>query len=125
MYRLHGHELDAEAKPNESGVGWAVKMGKGDFIGRTALLDLPKNRSLIGLQMDERTIPREHYPISANGKLIGRTTSGTWSATIKAGIAMARVDAAFAASETPLSVDIRGRACPAKVVSLPIYRNGI
>ena len=124
-YPLYGHELDAEASPFESGVGWAVKMKKGDFIGRAALLDLPKNRRLIGLQMDERAIPREHYPISVNGELIGHTTSGTWSPTLKAGIAMARVDAEFSVPGTPLSVDIRGRTCPAKVTSLPFYRNGV
>lgn len=124
-YPLFGHELDAQASPFESGVGWAVKMTKGNFIGRAALMDLPKTRSLVGLQMDERAIPREHYPISANGELIGHTTSGTWSPTIKAGIAMARVEAEFAVSGTPISVDIRGRACSAKVVALPFYRNGV
>lgn len=124
-YPLYGHELDAETSPFESGVGWAVKMGKGHFIGRAALLGLPKDRKLIGLRMDERAIPREHYPVSVNGELIGQTTSGTWSPTLKAGIAMARIDAVFTAPCTAVAIDIRGRLCPAKVISLPFYRSGI
>ena len=124
-YPLYGHELDAETSPLKSGVGWAVKMNKGNFIGRASLLQESKQRRLIGLQMDERAIPREHYPISSNGELIGHTTSGTWSPTIKAGIAMARINTDFTAPGTPVTVDIRGRICPAKVVSLPFYRCGV
>ena len=56
---------------------------------------------------------------------MGLTTSGTWSPTIKAGIAMARVSSAFAEVGTRIAVDIRGRRAPATVVSLPFYRNGV
>ena len=124
-YPLYGHELDAETSPYESGVGWAVKTGKGNFVGRAALQTLPKNRKLVGLKMDERAIPREDYAVFAEGAAVGQTTSGTWSPTIKAGIAMARIDAHAAAPGTAVSVDIRGRHCPATVVPLPFYRNGV
>lgn len=125
-YPLYGHELDAETSPFESGVGWAVKMGKGDFIGRDALLTAKPSRKLVGIRMDERAIPREHYAVyNSGGREVGQTTSGTWSPTVKAGIAMARLDSASAELGTPVTVDIRGRRAPATIVSLPFYRNGV
>ena len=125
-YPLYGHELDAEASPFESGVGWAVKMGKGDFMGRAALQEKTQTRQLVGLRMNERAIPREHYTVTdADGRKIGETTSGTWSPTVKAGIAMGRVDLSAAAPGTPVFVDIRGRQASAKITKLPFYRNGV
>jgi len=125
-YPLYGHELDAETSPLESGVGWAVKPKKGDFIGKAALLEAAPSRRLVGLRMDERAIPREHFAVtSTEGQEIGLTTSGTWSPTVKAGIAMARVSVPFAEIGTRVAVDIRGRRAPATVVSLPFYRNGV
>lgn len=125
-YPLYGHELDSDHTPSSSGTGWAVKMKKGDFIGRAALQENTPMQQLVGLQMDARAIPREHYAVSnAEGRIIGETTSGTWSPTIKAGIAMARVDLGMAAPGTPVFVDIRGRQAPATVTNLPFYRNGV
>ena len=125
-YPLYGHELDAETSPFESGVGWAVKMNKGEFIGRAALEAGSRSQQLVGLQMDERAIPREHYAVTdADGNRVGETTSGTWSPTVKAGIAMARVNVEAAALGTKLFVDIRGRKAPATITKLPFYRNGV
>ncbi len=125
-YTLYGYELDTETSPLESGIGWAVKMGKGDFIGRDALQITPPSRQIVGLRMDERAIPREHYSVfDSNDREIGQTTSGTWSPTLKAGIAMARLDNSFAEPGTAIFVDIRGRHAPATVVPLPFYRNGV
>ena len=125
-YPLYGHELDTESSPFESGVGWAVKMSKGDFVGRDAQLDLTAQRSLVGLRMEERAIPRELYSVfSPDGERIGQTTSGTWSPTLKAGIAMARLDKDHAQLDGRVQVDIRGRRVNATVVPLPFYRNGV
>jgi len=125
-YPLYAHELDAETGPFESGVGWAVKRSKGRFLGSDALpAGKPKHR-LVGLRMDERAIPREHYTVyDTEGQEVGLTTSGTWSPTVKAGIAMARLSSAFSQPGTRVSVDIRGRRASATVVSLPFYRNGV
>lgn len=128
-YPLYGHELDAEHIPWASGVGWAVKPKKGDFVGRPQAVarkasDPPQR--LVGLKMDERAIPREGCPVlDDNGDAIGAVTSGTFSPTVKAGIAMARVHEAQAALETHVFVDIRGRKAGATVVKLPFYRNGV
>ncbi len=125
-YPLYGHELDAETGPFESGVGWAVKRNKGDFVGSASLPTGKPGHRLVGLRMDERAIPREHYTVyDSEGGEAGLTTSGTWSPTIKAGIAMARLNSAFSEPGTRVSVDIRGRRAPATVVSLPFYRNGV
>ena len=77
--------------------------------------------------MTERAIPREGYVVTDNdsGVNIGLVTSGTYSPTVKAGIAMARVDVDHAAVDTIVIIDIRGRKAPAVVVELPFYRNGV
>ena len=125
-YSLYGHELDAETGPQESGVGWAVKMRKGEFIGREALSSKFPMQQLVGLRMDGRAIPREHYKVTdAEGREVGETTSGTWSPTVKAGIAMARVDLSAAVIGASVFVDIRGRQAPATITELPFYRNGV
>ncbi len=125
-YPLYGHELDAVNFPSASGTGWAVKLKKGDFIGRDALQANAQAEQLVGIQMEGRAIPREHYAVTdAGGRRVGETTSGTWSPTIKAGIAMARLSLEAAAPGTDVFVDIRGRQAPAKVVKLPFYRNGV
>ena len=125
-YSLYGHELDAETSPLESGVGWAVKAKKGEFVGRDALMQQKQAQQMVGLQMDGRAIPREHYAVTdADGRAVGETTSGTWSPTVKAGIALARIDASAAAPGTPVFVNIRGRQAPATVTKLPFYRNGV
>lgn len=129
-YPLYGHELDAEHSPWESGVGWAVKTKKGEFIGRNAVATgraAGIAQQLVGLRMDERAIPREQFCVyAANGETaIGAITSGTFSPTVKAGIAMARVDTASSVPGTPVKVDIRGRRAAATVVPLPFYRNGV
>ncbi len=129
-YPLYGHELDAEHSPYTSGVGWAVKPKKGDFIGRHALLasrDAGNTQHLVGLKMDQRAIPRENYPVlnETADTLIGSITSGTFSPTVKAGIAMARLNTDAAPLGTRVQVDIRGRLAGASVVPLPFYRNGV
>ena len=128
-YPLYGHELDAEHAPWQSGVGWAVKPGKGEFVGRAEAVrrktsDPPQR--LVGLKMNERAIPREGYGIlDSDGNAVGAVTSGTFSPTVKAGIAMARLATSAAQPGAHVFVDIRGRRAGATVVPLPFYRNGV
>lgn len=128
-YPLYGHELDAETNALECGVGWAIKTGKGEFVGREAVVTAKSQglpRKLVGLRMTERAIPREGCPVLAeDGTRIGRVTSGTFSPALGAGIALARLDVAQASVGTPILVDIRGRQAPATVTALPFYRNGV
>jgi aminomethyltransferase len=122
---LYGHELSEEIDPLQAGLGWAVKLTKGDFIGRDALLRRkadPTLRRRVGLELDGKRIAREGAAILKDGTEGGRVTSGTFSPTLDRAIAMAYVDAALAATGTACEVDIRGKAAPAKVVPLPFYK---
>jgi aminomethyltransferase len=128
-YPLYGHELNDTWKPWESGVGWAVKTKKGDFIGRAAVVEAKPTISskLVGLTLTERGIPRENCVVfAADGERpLGIITSGTMSPTVKAGIAMAHLNKEDAEIGTSVLVDIRGRKVAAQVTALPFYRNGV
>jgi aminomethyltransferase len=122
---LYGHELSEEIDPLQAGLGWAVKLGKGDFVGRDALLrrqDDPTLRRRVGLELDGKRIAREGAAVLKGGAEVGRVTSGTFAPTLERSIAMAYVEPALAAAGAACEVDIRGKAAPARVVPLPFYR---
>jgi len=122
---LYGHELGEEIDPFQAGLGWAVKPAKGDFVGREALLrrkDDPSLRVRVGLELEGKRIGREGSAVLSGGAEVGRVTSGTFSPTLEKAVAMAYVEPALAAAGTACEVDVRGKAAPAKVVSLPFYR---
>ena len=118
---LYGHEMDDTVTPLETGLERYVKMEKDDFIGRRALLEAgaPK-RARVGLRMTGRGIAREHFPVTAGGREIGHTTSGTHCPTVGA-VAMALIDKQFAEIGKTLQVIIRGEPVDAKIVPLPFY----
>jgi aminomethyltransferase len=122
---LYGHELSEEIDPIQAGVGWAVKLDKGDFRGRAAILkrkDDPSLRPRVGLELCGKRIAREGAAVAANGKSIGAVTSGTFSPTFNKPIAMAFVEPAFQSVGAAVQVDIRGSAEEAVVVAQPFYR---
>jgi aminomethyltransferase len=122
---LYGHELSEDIDPFQAGLSWAVKMDKGDFLGRAALEKLrsgPARRQRIGLELDGKRIAREGASVLCEAREIGRVSSGTFAPTLQKSIAMAYVDPAQAAPGTVCEVDIRGKAEPARVVPLPFYR---
>ncbi len=122
---LYGHELDDETTPLEAGLDWVVKFSKSAFIGREALVKQKERgveRKLVGLEMIDPGIAREHYPIFKRDERIGAVTSGTKSPTLGKAIAMAYVRAEHAAAGNELEVEIRGRRAHARVVPLPFYR---
>lgn len=129
---LYGNELGPDVTPFEAGLGRVVKFTKpGDFVGRAALAaraEAGPTRVLTGLAGQSRRVPRHGYPVLWDGTVAGTVTSGAPSPTLGIPIAMAYLDPAAASaaaadtSGTRLAVDIRGRAEPARVVSLPFYR---
>ncbi|CAM5685968.1 glycine cleavage system aminomethyltransferase GcvT [Streptomyces microflavus] len=131
---LYGHELTTALTPFDAGLGRVVKFEKeGDFVGREALTAAAERaesappRKLVGLIAEGRRVPRAGYPVVAvggpDGKVIGEVTSGAPSPTLGKPIAMAYVDAAFAAPGTEgVGVDIRGTHEPYEVVALPFYK---
>ncbi len=77
--RLYGNDMDEQTNPYEAGLGWTVKLAKGDFVGRQALQRVKSDgpaRNLIGIRSPDRTIPRHHAGVSAAGRRVGRVTSG-------------------------------------------------
>ena len=124
---LYGNELREEWNPLESGLGWAVKLGKeGDFMGRAAL-EAAKAAGVahrsVGIELTSRGIARSDYPVLSDGKAVGAVTSGVLSPTTGKAIALARVESRLAAVGTPLQVEIRGRSVGAVVVRKPFYQN--
>jgi aminomethyltransferase len=122
---LYGQELSAAITPIEAGVGFFVKLDKGDFIGRDVLAAQKLDgapRKLVGVEMIDRGIPRTHYPVFAGEQRIGEITTGTQSPTFKTNIGLALIDKAYAAIGTELQVEIRGKKLLAKVVKTPFYK---
>jgi aminomethyltransferase len=123
-YPLHGQDLSAEITPVQAGSGWAVGWKKPEFWGRAALLaerEAGPARRLRGLLATGRGVPRPGMAVlDAAGERIGVTTSGTFSPTLKIGIALALIDTASGVDvDVPVSVDVRGRALPCTVVKPP------
>jgi aminomethyltransferase len=122
---LYGHELSEDIDPFQAGLAWAVKMNKGDFIGRAALerrRQDSRRRQRVGLEMEGKRIAREGAPMMRQGREVGTVTSGTFTPTLGRPIAMAYVDSDCAALGTVCEVDVRGKPATARVVSLPFYQ---
>jgi aminomethyltransferase len=121
---LYGHELNEATNPYAAGLGWAVKLDKGDFVGRDALTEFKARPGQIrvGLRLEGKRIARQGAEVFHDGRPAGLVTSGTFSPTLEQSLAMAMVDPESAAPGLPLSIDVRGRHEPARVVPLPFYR---
>jgi aminomethyltransferase len=123
-YALYGNDLDETTNPLEAGLGWVVKPGKGEFIGREALERVRAAgaaRKLVGLQMQERAVPRHGYPVVKDGAAIGTVTSGSYGPSVDAYVALAYVAIAHAGPGTELGVEIRGQVKSARVVRTPFH----
>jgi aminomethyltransferase len=128
-YPLHGQDLSLSITPVQARSGWAVGWGKPAFWGRDALLAekaAGPRRSLRGLELTGRGIPRGHMHVYAGDEAIGETTSGTFSPTKKVGIALALIDTSAALKEGDLvEVDIRGRRAEARIVKPPFVQTSV
>jgi len=121
---LYGHELNEEIDPLQAGLNWAVKLDKGDFIGKDSLLRKQhlEPRRRVGLELLGKRAAREGCIVLHDGRDVGRVTSGSFAPTLQKSIAMAYVDEAQAGVGTRLSVDVRGDKVSAQVVKLPFYQ---
>jgi aminomethyltransferase len=123
---LYGNELSDEIGPLEAGLGWAVKLEKGDFVGREAIAAMKETgppRRTVGFELVERSgAPRSHYPVEVEGREVGFVTSGAFSPTLNKNIGLALVERDIAGVGRPLDVVIRGRPVPAVQVKSPFYR---
>lgn len=123
---LYGNELSDEINPLEAGLGWAVKLEKGDFIGRDRIAAMKESsppRRTVGFQLDQRAgSARAGHEVRVEGRPVGMVTSGGLSPTLGENIGLALVERAVAGIGKPLQVMIRGKAVPATQIKLPFYR---
>jgi glycine cleavage system T protein (aminomethyltransferase) len=123
---LYGQELGDDISPYEAGLGWAVKLNKGDFVGREGMAQVksegPK-RKAVGFRMTERSgAPRTHYPVGIDGNVIGEVTSGAFSPTLGENIGLALIAPEYAGVGKPLQVEIRGKWINAEQIKMPFYK---
>ena len=124
-FALYGNDIDADHTPLEADLGWIVKLAKGDFIGRDALVAQKEKgltRKLVGFTVTDKGIARHGYPVLEDGKAVGVVTSGTQSPSLKIPIGVAYVPTALATEGSTFDVEIRGKPVPAKVVKTPFYK---
>jgi aminomethyltransferase len=124
-YCLYGHELDEDISPLEAGLSWVVKLAKGDFLGRAALLEQKERgvpRALVGLEVRGRSIARQGAPVLLEGAAVGRVTSGTFAPYLERSLALALVERGAAEAGEGWTVEIRGRRLEAARTEIPFYK---
>ena len=124
---LYGNDIDETTTVLEAGLTRFVRLEKGEFIGREALVRQQREgltRSLVGFTLTDPGIARHGHAVRAGGREAGRVTSGTFGPHVKKSIGLAYVPPALAADGTRLLIDIRGREAGAVVVPRPFYRRG-
>ena len=121
---LYGNELNEKITPVEAGLEWIVSSDKSDFIGKEKIMeqiDGETKRSRIGLNMDDRGIPRDGFQINNGSDKIGYVTSGTYSPLLKRGIAMGYVESEHCKDGKELTIEITGDNRRAVVTRPPFY----
>jgi aminomethyltransferase len=124
---LYGHEISDTINVLEAGLGRYAKLDKPSFVGREALLEIqaaggPK-RKLVGLEMIERGIARDGYPVLAlDGTRIGEVTSGSPAPFLKKNVAMAYIPVQYVGVDEVIAVEVRGQMVKARVTALPFYK---
>ena len=127
-YPLHGHELSLSISPVEASASWAVGWKKESFIGSNVLLSQKNGtveRKSVAIKSLDRGIPRAGMSVkNSEGEVIGEVTSGTFSPSLKCGIALALVAKAVAVGDQ-LIIDVRGRESHCEVVKLPFVTSHV
>ncbi len=123
---LYGHEINDEIHALEAGLGWIVKLDKGDFLGREALQKAKAEglaRKLVGFKtLEKRDIARDGMPVVKDGKPVGFVTSGAPSPTCGFNLGLALVPTADAVMGGRIQIEIRGRAVDAEIIPTPFYK---
>lgn len=124
---LYGDELADDITPLEAGLGIFVKLDKTEFIGREALIKQKADgvkRKLVGLELHDRAIPRHGYEVLTEdeSQVVGYVTTGYRAISVDKSIALALIDAQYAALDTPLKVKIRRKTFPCSVVKKKFYK---
>jgi aminomethyltransferase len=121
---LYGNELSKDVTPLESGIGFFVKLGKDNFIGKEALVKQKAEglkRKTVGFEMKDRAIPRHGYEVYVGEEKIGTVTTGYAAPTVKKNIGLALIDAKYADLGTKINIKVRSKMVPAEVISKKFY----
>lgn len=108
-YPLHGNDIDRDTMPAEAGLRWAVGKDKDGFAGKEAIESREPRKTLVGIVMIDRVIPRRGCAVIAGGQAVGTCTSGTFSPTRKIGIALASVTPGSVKDGDAVTVEVRGK----------------
>ena len=124
---LYGHEITEDTNVFEAGLDRFCKLDKSEFLGQAALKMLQEGggpqRKLVGMEMIERGIGRDGYPICTSaGEQIGAVTSGSPAPFLRKNIALGYVPVTQSAVDTELAIKIRGQDTRARIVPQPFYR---
>jgi 4-methylaminobutanoate oxidase (formaldehyde-forming) len=124
-YRVWGADITSETDPYSSGLGFAVKPSKGEFIGREAIekIDVkggPQRLACLVLE-DARSVAMGNEPVKRDGRVVGRISTGGSGYHLEISIAYAWLPAELAKAGTRLSVEVFGSAVPAEVHPEPLY----
>jgi aminomethyltransferase len=124
---LYGQDMDRNTNPFEAGLGWLVELDNGDFIGKSALLEIKRQgvkRKHIGFQMTGQGIARSGYKIVKCGQEVGRVTSGGYAPTLDVNIGFGYVPIELATIGTDTEIMIRNKPVAARVVNRQFYKRG-
>lgn len=122
---LYGNDIDDQTTPYEADLAWIVKLAKGDFIGREALVQQKEKgitRKLVGFEVLDKGIARDHYPVLIDGKEVGVVTSGSPGPFVKKNIGLALLPIDKTSIGTNFEIDVRGRRLAAQVAPTPFYK---
>jgi 4-methylaminobutanoate oxidase (formaldehyde-forming) len=122
-YRVWGSDITPDETPYEAGLGFAVKLDKGDFLGRGALLERSEpTRRLVCLVLDDaRSVALGSEPVRIDGEIVGRVTSGGYGYTVERSIAYAYVPAVEAVAGRSGEVEIFGEWIRGEVADEPLF----
>ena len=126
-YMLYGNDIDDTTTPLEAGLGWTVKLQKGDFIGRDVLARQKAeglSRRLVGFQVEGRRVPRHGMPIRVGDAIVGEVRSGTFSPSLERPIGMGYVLKAHAATGGAIEIEAGSSRLPARITARPFYTRG-
>jgi aminomethyltransferase len=122
---LYGNDIDDTTTLLEANLGWICKLDKGDFTGREALAQQKQEgvkRKLVGFEVTERGIARDHQDVIINGERVGQVTSGSPAPFLKKNIGLAYVPIEFANVGQQIQIDVRGKLVGAQIVKTPFYK---
>jgi aminomethyltransferase len=124
-YCLYGNDIDQTTNPLEAGLGWITKLDKGDFIGKSALVQAKNaglKRKLVGFAVEGKSFPRHGYIIRVDGSKIGHVTSGTFSPSLEKGIGMGYVETQHSSIGSTVHVAVRSKDVQASIVKIPFLQ---